>query len=419
MLILMKILWLSNRVLSDQMNDRSGTWLFALANELSGLEHIILGNISVGKVSIVTRMDYNNIEQWIVPREKLRHNGLPSKRTIKGIQSAVREFSPDIIEIWGTEDYWGLLTARKILNGTTILNIQGVMFSIVPVFYGGLTVLEQLKCIGIKEIIRPTRSLYRIFQRKTKYEKEIIQAHENIIIQSTWTKAQVSSIKSTFICYDVERSLRAEIVRCQKWMDFHQKGTLPPILFTSSIGMPYKGLHVMIKSLALLKLKYPDVLLNIAGYYSPPGIRRSGYERWIRRLIKTQGLSCNVNWLGPINASELVKQLQQASIYINPSFVESYSLALAEAMYVGTPSVVAYSGAMPNLAKDEKTALFFTPGDYIYCAFQIERYLTSFSFASMISENAVVVAKERNDPESIVKCYINIYNEILSSDLKS
>lgn len=414
----MRILWFSNRVLEDQHNDRTGTWLFAFAQQLSFQDGIILGNISLANVKNTSKKDYRNISQWIVPYRKLKKNGLPPDRLIDEIRTITKEFSPDIIQIWGTEGYWGLLVARQIIKARSILNIQGLFCSIVPVFYGGLSFAERLMCIGIKEVVRPSGLLYFSYyqsKRLIALEEEIIKAHNVILCQSEWVSSQIHFIKDSFTCYEVERSLRPEIIASEKWNSRHKNGTLKPTLFTSSIMQPYKGLHILIKAIAYLKSDYPDVVLNIAGAYSPPGIRRSGYERWVRRMIKNLGLEHNVNWLGSLNANDLADQLRDSSVFINPSYIESYSLSLAEALYIGTPSVCSFAGAMPNLAKDEEHALFFSPGDYVNCAYQIRRYLTDFALASRISQSAVEVSCVRHNPDSIMKTYLDIYKKLTSN----
>ena len=77
----MKILWLSNKVLSLQDRGGTGTWLDAMAQGLNGTGSVQLGNISTGNVSKVIRQDCGAISQWVVPvATKLGHTGLPSKK---------------------------------------------------------------------------------------------------------------------------------------------------------------------------------------------------------------------------------------------------------------------------------------------------------------------------------------------------
>ena len=405
---------MSNRIITDKTME-SGTWLSAISLGLVQRSSIELANISTGRVPEIERCDYLNIRQWAVPIEKMQSNGLPSSKTIRSIQLIVKEYAPDIIQVWGTENYWGLLTARGILPGRHILNIQGLLSTISPVFYGGLTNYELLRCYGIKEILRPSLSLFAIkkqFDRAIIYEEEIIKGHQYIIAQSEWTKANIMTINPNHISFKTERVLRQEFSNCESWNELNYQAPPTPILFTLATVYPYKGLHILIRSLVILRNKFPNIQLKIAGYFTKPGIRRSGYDRWLLKLIRQNSLINNVQWLGPISSTDLIANLQRSSVFVNPSFIETYSLTLAEAMYVGTPSVVSYAGAMPELAEHEISALFFNPGDHYGCATQIARFLNDFYLSKKVSKEARTRGLERNNQAEIINNQINIYRAI-------
>ena len=71
-----------------------------------------------------------------------------------------------------------------------------------------------------------------------------------------------------------------------------------------------------------------------------------------------------------------------------PSFIESYSLALAESMMVGTPSVVSYAAAMPEFAKDNEQVLFYDSLDVISCAARIENIFVHKDLSERLSLNS-------------------------------
>ncbi|MEM4166721.1 MAG: glycosyltransferase [Candidatus Bilamarchaeaceae archaeon] len=134
--------------------------------------------------------------------------------------------------------------------------------------------------------------------------------------------------------------------------------------------------------------------------------------------IKRLGLCRNVNFLGLLDADSIIKQLYSSSLVVVPSFIETYSLALAEAMYLGVPVVASYAGAMPELAKDGESALFLPIGDPVSCAMQIDRVLSGQNLAKKLSENARKIGLVRNNKESVLKKQLNIYNDILSKEYK-
>lgn len=412
-----KVLWFSNRVLDGKDTGKSGTWLTSLAPEIISSGKVELANVSVGAVNEVVRKDFGEITQWIVPSDKRKKDGLPTQKTIDGIKQAVENYKPDIIQIWGTEGYWGLLTARGYIKcPKVLLNIQGVIRTINDVFYGGLTNKEIMRCIGIKELIRPSYSLFsmkRKFEFRIPFEEEIIRWHRDIMVQSDWVRANVSALNDNFNTYITDRTLRNEFILAEPWFKLHNEQSRQFNLFVSASWYPYKGLHVLIRALSVLKRKYSDIKLHIAGTPLQKGIKRSGYERFVRELIESLHLQENVNWLGPVDGNTIVKNLQQADVFINPSYIESYSLALAEAMCIGTPCVVSYAGAMPELANNEQSMLFYTPGDYVNCANQIDKYLTNFDFSVRVSKIATKITTKRNNGAVIAQNQIKVYKEIL------
>ena len=114
----MKILWLSNKVISDHDSGATGTWLDASAHDLILSGEVELGNIALGSVGRTSKQDFGQIYQWIVPSAaKPGKNGLPSNRFIAEIINAVEEFSPDLIHIWGTEGFWDYYQPARCYAG--------------------------------------------------------------------------------------------------------------------------------------------------------------------------------------------------------------------------------------------------------------------------------------------------------------
>lgn len=413
-----RVLWFSNRVFETVADDKSGTWLTTLGPALVKTGKITLANISTSSVNEITKSDSGCISQWLIPEIKIGKKGIPTNSIITGIQQICDKFKPDVIHIWGTENYWGLLTARCYVKGNIVLSIQGILSSIAPVFYGGLSFVNRLKCIGIRELVYPKQSIF-LYQKKIKNsikrEKEIIQGHKYIISQSNWVKFQVENLNNNVVSFHTERALRGDFFNCKKWTDIHKKSRTAPVLFTTSLPVPYKGLHVLIKALAILRSRFPLIKLIVAGQFTEPGIKQSGYERWLHQLMVTNKVYDLVSFVGSLNAQMLSHHLGQSDVFINPSFVESYSLTVAEAMAVGTPATVSFAGAMPELLGNDDTALYFSPGDHVACAMQIDRLLNDFDFSRRASERMQKIAIIRNNLDSIVANQLKIYQHVIDN----
>ena len=352
------------------------------------------------------------MKQWLVP-ERTPHgqDGLPPTALIQAIVSAVNEFSPDIIHTWGTEAFWGLLSSRFFLSYPVLLEIQGIKGRCARVFYGGLTLIEQLHTIGIKELLkrRTMHSDCRDFVRWGLREDEMIRFHRFVNVQSSWAASHVKSINPDACQFMVDRSLRQPFYDAVGWQSPIQHS----IFCIAAYSAPFKGLHVAIRAMSLLKKRISTVRLRIAGSHQREGIRQDGYMRWINGLILKLGLADNIDWIGPLNADQIVAELKNASAVIIPTFIENCCTSMQEAMSVGTPVVVSYVGGIPSLGKDEESCLFFSAGDEVMCAYQLERLLTDRELALRLSRESRKIAAIRNDRQRVVQQQLEIYRQVI------
>ena len=415
----MKILWFSNCSLTSGSSKTSGTWLFSMAESLvaSGVE---LYNITQAAKNEIRKHEGNGIVEYLLPFYSLS-NGLPSSDNIESILAIVKEVTPSIIHIWGTESYFGLLAARGYLKGNVILEIQGLKDTCAPVFYGGLTPWEIYECIGLRELIRPSLSLpikKRLFAKWGEYEDEMVKGITNVATQSDWIRGWVSLHKKN----DTKRNVYYSLISVRDAFSNATKWAKPlndaPVLLTMSASSEaYKGLHFAIRALAVLKVHYPNITLRIIGYFGENNAiyKRPGYTNFIIKLIKKLGVEKNVVFVGQKDAVGIVDEMKQADCFLQTSFVESYSLALAEAMMFGIPCVVSYAGAMPELAEPEKDALFYSPMDYSTCANQVKRILENKDLSKMLSGNSIERGMCRNTKELALKRQLEIYEKVLGA----
>ena len=413
----MKILWLSNCELTVQPTKTTGSWLQAMSAALVERGDVELCNITIGRVKSITRRDCGSIKQWIVPRRHLK-DGLPPMSVVNGVVELVGEINPDLVHIWGVELYWGLLSARGYIKHNTLLEIQGLRHTCAEVWYGGLSVRERVESVQLKEVFRAKKRIDTKQRREKKwgrYEKEIIAAHRYISVPSEWVRATIAPLCGPgTVVMDSRMAVRREFFEAAPWKRPSLKDGVE-LLVMSSAPIPYKGVHVVLKALAVVKQYNPNVRLTIVGDYEQNKKKwsKSGYLLHLERQIRRLGLQENIALPGALSAEELVEQMQKTHVMIHSSFVESYSLALAESMVVGVPSVVAWSGAMPELAQDGKEALFYSPTDYRRCAWLVCRLVDNVELAESVSSQARKRGLERNTTSSVVEHQVECYRRVI------
>ena len=113
------------------------------------------------------------------------------------------------------------------------------------------------------------------------------------------------------------------------------------LLFMSRIH-PKKGLPVLIEAVSILRHRGISVVLTVAGEGSKT------YLSEIKRLIRDLSLNDVVNLAGFVEGEAKVRLLEEADLFVLPSYQENFGLAVVEAMAAGLPVVVSEQMALAD-----------------------------------------------------------------------
>ena len=107
----------------------------------------------------------------------------------------VHERAPDLVHIHGTERFFGLLVARKLISTPGVISVQGLLGAYLPTFFGALSPRDLCRSQRLVEIA--TKSgllwLYREYVRGARWEQEILAEVESFIGRTEWDRAHVAS----------------------------------------------------------------------------------------------------------------------------------------------------------------------------------------------------------------------------------
>lgn len=412
----MKILWLCNVRFTNESIKASGTWLLPMAQGLLGKGDVELYSVAESRdVCEVQEEIIGGIHQFTIPwRKRIRYiQSLPTLESCAFVKEIVNRVKPDLIHVWGTESIWGYMNVRHCFDGyKTLLEIQGLSSSY-SYYYGGLTFIDRLKTMGINEIIKPWRSIYfgkMQFGRRGKVELQVIRSFNDISYQSGWVKEELMKKNSVATLHATKIVLRDSFYTAAPWTDFAHNNK--QIVFSICAGAtPYKGTEILIKAISTLIDKFPNLELRLAGNFQDT---KNGLTRFYLKEIHRLGIGDNVKFLGPIAEDVIVKELQNANVAVIPSFVETYCLAFAESMMVGTPTVAAKSAALPYLAEDMEEALFYSPKDYKECSDRIKLLLEDHSLSNRISIKGRERRLRENEKDTVFDTQYSIYKKILN-----
>lgn len=411
----MKVLWLCGARFSAEKTKGTGSWLQPLAERLNAMDGMEICNATFSSVKSVVHEDYNGISQWLMPTPKYIYDLVAPQYVCDNVKKIVEEETPDIVHIWGTEVCWASVYAQGYISTKTVIDIQGLLSSYYY-YYGGLTFIDILHTLSSNELIHPRGCLWfkkYSFWKRGKKEIELLKSFKHISVQSRWVKDNIERINPHAQIHETKIILRDAFYEARPWT-WHEYGN-HPIIFTSSAALiSYKGLHVLIRAVGILKRKYPNVELRIAGAMDFNS--RDGYVAYLRKLISNAGISSNITLLGQMDAYGMAEEMRKSNVACVPSFVETYCLGFAEAMMVGVPTVASFSAALPNIANDNIEALFYNAPDYVMCASQINRILQDKSLAVNLSVAARRRRLTENDPSAVVDTQVEIYRRLINAN---
>jgi glycosyltransferase involved in cell wall biosynthesis len=116
----------------------------------------------------------------------------------------------------------------------------------------------------------------------------------------------------------------------------------PRILFVGRLER-YKNVDKILAAFAVLREKRPDLRLTVVG--------RGPLKEELFSLSQHLRLGQSVEWLEGLKKPELYDLYRSSTMFVLPSYLEAYGIVVAEAVAVGTPSIVANSSALSEFAR--------------------------------------------------------------------
>lgn len=137
---------------------------------------------------------------------------------------------------------------------------------------------------------------------------------------------------------------------------FIYRDRMPPrARFLSARNLdPYYRVDVTIDAFALVRERFPEATLTIAG---------DGSERArLRRRVAALG-DRGIRFLGRVNPADMPALYAAADVFVNSSVVDNQPLSVLEAFAAGLPVVSTATGDIAALVRDGETGLVVPPED--------------------------------------------------------
>lgn len=415
----MKVLWILNMVLPyvakeiDFSTSFSGGWLVDYSKRLGNDIDFEIATMTYANVSEYKDIVVDNVRNFIFPGGGKRLL-LTSKKTVEDCKKVISEFKPDLIHIHGTEYSIAYSILEVCGEIPVLLTIQGILTRISKEYYGGLSFSQILKIGTLKDwlTLKSVFFMKQLFLKNAKREREVLNKIKYVTGRTDWDKSVMCSINKKLVYYRHNYNLRNEFYCVNDC--WNVKEMKPYTIYMGASLYPLKGFHIALDSLRLVKDIYPNVKLYMPGVKQDEIYSKNAksYYRFISKKIKKLNLYDNIEFIGKLTASEVVKMLKTVNVCLVSSAIEGASATICEAMMVGTPCICAYRGGMTELLKDGESGFYYDFSEYAMLATRIKQLFEDKELAQKFSQNARIDALSRHDRD---KNYIElkkIYNEI-------
>ena len=262
----MKILWIVNTIFpypAQKLNlniNVFGGWLNGLAEQLKKVPGIELAIASTYNGKEIKEFKDDKIKYYLIPgAPAIKYN----KKMEKNWIIINERFKPDLVHIHGTEYAHGLAFKNACPKVKCVISIQGLVSNCSRIYYGNIPEKDILKNITFRDIIKRD-SLFQArkkFEKRGKLEVGLIEKASNIIGRTTWDYSNTKAINPNVKYYKGEETLRSSFYNMEWDINHIERHTL----FCSQASYPIKGIHFAIEALKIVKERYPDVKLYIAG----------------------------------------------------------------------------------------------------------------------------------------------------------
>ena len=315
----------------------------------------------------------------------------------------IKDFQPDVIQIFGSENDFGLLCQHTSIP--IVIHMQGCLppyyNALFPVgmnkydFYFNKGLSWHFRWMGVRS--EPS------FKKRAEQEIQTIQHCRYFMGRTEWDKGMVSLFNPDATYFHCDEALRDSFLTGTK------RWTLPKdkkIRIISVISNPwYKGMDLILKTANLLKR-----FTNLDFEWRVYGVRDI---RFYENKYNIRAKEVNVRIMGTATKEELVDALCSSTLYVHPSYIDNSPNSVCEAQMLGLPILATNVGGLSSIVHDGETGILFPANDPYTLANLIKQLSADPERCQSLSKAAITQATERHNPENIRKTLLNIYQTIL------
>lgn len=419
----MKVLWYSHISLKQDINGKffypGGNWIISLKELFINDKDIELGIVFWGDEDLVFN-DVNGTKYYQLQKSKnlmfvnyynnWRHE-IGNDLQVEKLLLPIKDFTPDIIHVFGTETMLGEIT--KYTKVPVVIHLQGIINPCLNAwFFPGFREISLLKSLNPVFLIKGVglfHDYYR-FKKMAKRELEIFKSCSNFIGRTHWDKAVTKLFAPQANYYHCDEVIRNCFYN-ETWKIPNNKKF---VLSSTINGNIYKGLDLILKTAVLLKQNTSfDFEWNIYGIKPD-----SEYAKLVKNLIGQNFYDNNVILKGVTQEKELLQGLLNSNIFVHASYIDNSPNSVCEAQLIGMPVISTNVGGIATLIQDGVDGFLIPSNEPDLLASKIMELRNNANKLISISSNAILVARKRHNKNIIKDNLLSIYKIVINKGLE-
>lgn len=297
------------------------------------------------------------------------------KKITKFINENQNDF--DIIHIFGNEHQFEI--SLKKIHKPKLLHVQGIISE-------------------YKKVYRQNGFKRLMWYLDEKYEKTGYHYIDNYSCRTDWDEKIVKHYRPDAKIFKVWEMIRDEFFLYRK------ENSGKDILFIGGTNL-IKGLNFGLQSF--------DKIKDITG--GKFFIVGNSKKEIIKKIIRDHNLSIDIEKdleiKGFLKPEEILKCYNECFCLLHPSIIDNSPNSICEAQVAGLPVIATNVGGVSSLIENNVNGILVN-NDTNEIATKIVELFHDDSLRLKIAQNSIVLARERHDPQKIVKQTIKIYKEI-------
>jgi glycogen(starch) synthase len=182
----------------------------------------------------------------------------------------------------------------------------------------------------------------------------------------------------------------------------------PPQLLCIGRLIPEKGFDLVMKAIATIINRFPDIRIKIAG----DGPEKSNLQKQALDL----GIGNVVDFAGWIDPVKIPTIINSSTIILMPSRREGLPCAAIQSAFMARPIIASNVGGLPEIVVHQETGLIVEKDNVDELIKAIEYLLKNHGVATMMGQKARLLVQEKFNWAKHVNEYEKIYRKLLNGN---